>query len=40
MPKMKEIIISTFEAVRKKLKTGKNCCFELFGYDFIIDDDM
>ena len=40
MPKMKEIIIHTFESVRKKLKTGKNCCFELFGYDFIIDDDM
>lgn len=40
IPKMKEIIIHSFEAVKKKLKTGKNCCFELFGYDFIIDDDM
>lgn len=36
---MKEIILNSVESVRKKLKTGKNCCFELFGYDFLIDDD-
>jgi hypothetical protein len=35
---MKGIIIHSFEAIRKKLKTGKSCLFELFGYDFIIDD--
>lgn len=37
---MKDIIKISLEAARKKLKTGKNCCFELFGYDFIIDGDM
>lgn len=36
---MKEIIILSYESVRKKLKTGKGC-FELFGYDFIIDADL
>jgi glutathione synthase/RimK-type ligase-like ATP-grasp enzyme len=37
---MKEIILHSLESIRKKLKTGKNCCFELFGYDFITDGDF
>lgn len=40
VPKMKEIIKITLESIRKKLKNGRNCCFELFGYDFIIDGDL
>lgn len=41
---MKEVIINNLESVKKKLKIttnqrGQGCCFELFGYDFIIDAD-
>ena len=35
---MKSVITHSIESVRKKLKFGKGgSCFELFGYDFIID---
>jgi len=39
---MKETIVLSLESVRKKLKIptnlkGQGCCFELFGYDFIVD---
>ncbi len=39
---MREFIVNNLESVRKKLKIttnskGQGCCFELFGYDFIID---
>ena len=39
---MKESIVHNLESVRKKLKIttnskGQGSCFELFGYDFIID---
>ena len=38
---MKEMIGMSVESVRKKLKTGRGgSCFELFGYDFIIDGDF
>lgn len=37
--KMKDFIKLSLESVKKRLKTGKSCCFELFGYDFIIDGD-
>ena len=37
---MKEIIILSLESIRKKLKNSRSCCFELFGYDFIIDEDL
>ncbi len=40
VPKMKDIIILSLESVKKRLKIGKGCCFELFGYDFIIDGDF
>lgn len=41
MPRMKDFIIDTFLSVKKSLnpKKRKNC-FELFGYDFIIDEDF
>jgi hypothetical protein len=38
---MKELIIMTMQSVRKKLNGGeRNYCFEIFGYDFIIDDNF
>ena len=36
---MKELIELSLESVRRKLKITKSS-FELFGYDFIIDNDM
>lgn len=33
---MKETILLSLDSVKRKLKTNKSC-FELFGYDFIID---
>ena len=36
---MKDIVIMSMQAVRKKLNAeGRNYCFEIFGYDFIIDE--
>ena len=40
VPTMKEQIGHSLESVRKKLKTGRSCCFELFGYDFILDREL
>jgi len=39
--RMKDLIIDTFLCVRTKFnpKNRKNC-FELFGYDFLIDEDF
>ncbi len=37
---MKNIIIQSLESVKKKLKFAKSSCFELFGYDFIIDSNF
>ena len=40
MPSIKDFITLNLESVKKKLKYGKGgSCFELFGYDFIIDGD-
>jgi hypothetical protein len=37
---MKELIIKSMFSVRKKLDPfNRKYCFELFGYDFMIDED-
>ena len=41
MPRMKDFIIDTFLSVKKSLNSKKRKnCFELFGYDFLIDEDF
>ena len=41
VPQMKEIVVKTFNAVRKQLDPAKRKhTFELFGYDFILDEDF
>lgn len=41
VPTMKQLITRSFYAVRKTIDPGrKKFCFELFGYDFIIDEDF
>lgn len=38
LPKIKELIALTFEAVKHNLNPNdRKYCFEIFGYDFIID---
>ena len=38
---MTEIILKTFSAVRKTIDPNRRrFCFELFGYDFILDEDF
>ena len=38
---MHEIVIKTFNAVRKTIDPNRRkFCFELFGYDFILDEDF
>jgi Tubulin-tyrosine ligase family len=38
---MQEIIIKSFSAVRRSIDPNKRKhCFELFGYDFILDEDF
>ena len=38
---IKYIIIKTIDSVKKKLDPNKrNGCFELYGYDFMIDSDF
>lgn len=35
---MKELVIESFEAVKEKIdRNNKNACFEIFGFDFMID---
>lgn len=36
MPDMKKIVALTFESVKSYLKPNK-ACFELFGFDFLVD---
>ncbi len=36
---MKALIITSIQSVKKNFKEYKYC-FEIFGYDFIIDDNM
>ena len=36
---MKDLVIMTMQSIRKKLNANeRQFCFELFGYDFIIDE--
>ena len=38
---MKDVAIMTMQSVRKKLNAEERMfCFELFGYDFIIDEEF
>lgn len=38
---MKEIARLSIQSVKKKLnQNGRKYCFEIFGYDFIIDQDL
>ena len=38
---MHEIVVKTFAAVRKTIDPNRRkFCFELFGYDFILDEDF
>lgn len=40
-PRMKDLIIDTIVSVKKQLNPKKRRhCYELFGYDFMIDEDM
>jgi hypothetical protein len=41
MPRMKDIVIDTLVAVKPHLnETKRKNCFELLGYDFLIDEDF
>jgi hypothetical protein len=38
--RMKDIVIDCFMSVRTKMNANKRQCFEVFGFDFLIDEDM
>ena len=41
VPQMHEIIVKTFNAVKRTIDPNRRkFCFELFGYDFILDEDF
>lgn len=41
MPRIRDLVIDTLLATKKELNSDhKKHCFELFGYDFIIDEDL
>jgi hypothetical protein len=41
MPRIKDLIIDTILSVKNQLNPNKRKdCFELFGYDFLIDEDF
>ena len=41
LPRIKDIIIDTFLSVKKKMNANnRENCFELFGFDFLLDEDF
>jgi len=41
MEDMKHVIMKTVESVKRKLDPNKrNGCFEILGYDFMVDNDL
>jgi hypothetical protein len=41
VPQMQEIVVKTFHAVKRQIDPFKRKhCFELFGFDFILDEDF
>lgn len=41
VPQMKRLATDTIKAVSRKMDPARrNCSFEIFGYDFMIDEDM
>jgi D-alanine-D-alanine ligase-like ATP-grasp enzyme len=41
VPQMKRIAAETIRAVSRKMDPSRrNCSFEIFGYDFMIDEDL
>ena len=41
IPKMKDIIIDTISSIKQDMNPSKRRnCFELLGYDFLIDEDF
>ena len=41
IPKMKQMVQDSMRAVSRKIDpVRKNCSFEIFGYDFMIDEDL
>lgn len=37
---MKDIVIDCYMSIKTKLNPNKRQCFELFGFDFLVDEDM
>jgi hypothetical protein len=41
IPRMKDLIIDSFMSVRHKMNPNRRKnCFELFGFDFLVDEDF